>query len=147
MGLLQQIDEDFKTALKSKDHRTLSCLRLLKTSIKNKKVELGRELKDEEIQSVVSSMIKKGKDAIKEFKNGGREDLATKEEEDIKVLYRYLPEQLSEEEIESILKEIIKEVSAQGPKDMGKVMKIAMSRMAGKAQGREVSEIARRLLS
>lgn len=147
MGLLDRIEQDFKTALKGKDTITLSCLRMLKSSLKNKQVELGRALKDDEIQSVIVSMIKKGKDAIQEFKNGGREDLAAKEDEEIKVLYRYLPEQLSSDEIEAILKEIIEEVSAKGPKDMGKVMKVAMSRMAGRAQGREVSEIAKKLLS
>jgi len=147
MGLLEKIDQDFKSALKNKNEVVVSCLRMLKSSLKNKQVELGHSLSDEEIQKVIASMIRKGKEAVEEFKNGGREDLALKEEQEIKILYQYLPEQLSSDEIERILKEIIQEVSAQGPRDMGKVMKLAMSRMAGKAQGKEVSEIAKKLLS
>ena len=92
-------------------------------------------------------MIRKGQEASEEYKKGGREDLAAKEEEEIKIFYNYLPEQLTSVEIENILKEIISELSASSPKDTGKVMKVAMTRMAGKAQGKEVNEIARKLLS
>ncbi len=84
---------------------------------------------------------------MKEFRQGGREDLATKEEEEIKILYGYLPQQLKPEEIEGILQEIISELSADNLKDLGKVMKVAIARMAGKAQGKEVNEIAKELLS
>jgi len=120
---------------------------MLKTSLKNKQVEKRNKLKDEEIQAVISSLIRKGREASKEFKKGGREDLASKEEEEIKVLYGYLPEQISPAEIEKNLRGVISELSANSPMDLGKVMKVAMARMAGKAQGKEVSEIARKLLS
>jgi uncharacterized protein YqeY len=92
-------------------------------------------------------MIRKGREAVKEFTNGGREDLARKEEKEISVFYEYLPRQLTPDEIEKTLKEVITELTAESPKDLGRVMKLAMSRMAGQAQGKEVNEIARKLLS
>ena len=133
--------------MKARDEMRLSCLRLLKTSIKHKQVEKGEELKDEDIEAIISSAIRKGQEAAQEFNKGNREDLAAKEEAEIKILYDYLPKQLDSVEIEKIIKEIITELSIDSPKDLGKVMKAAMARMAGKAQGKEVNEIARRLLS
>jgi uncharacterized protein YqeY len=147
MPLAEQLAEDFKKALKSKDETRISCLRMLKASLKNEQVKKGKDLSDEEIQAVVSSLIRKGQEAAEEFKKGNREDLAQKEEKEITIFYGYLPEQLGSPEIEAALKEIIEELSATGPKDLGKVMKVAMARMAGKAQGKEVNELARKLLS
>jgi len=147
MLLAEKIAQDFKEALKAKDQSRVSCLRLLKASLKNEQVKKGHELKDEEIQTVVTSLIRKGQQAAAEFRKGNREDLASKEENEIKILYGYLPEQLSSGEIENILKEIISELSVSSIKELGKVMKVAMKRMGGKAQGKEVNEIARRLLS
>jgi len=146
MSLADQIVRDLKEAMLAKDEVRISCLRMLKTSIKNKQVEKGRELKDEEIQAVVSSLVRKGKEAAAEFLKGGREDLASKEEQELEIFYKYLPEQLSEQEIESVLRAVISEVNATSPKDMGRVMKAAMSKLAGRAEGKVVSEIARRLL-
>ena len=147
MSIEEKITNDLKTAMKAKDGIRVSCLRMLKTSIKNKQVEKGEKLKDEDVEAIISSTIRKGQEAAQEFLKGSREDLAAKEEAEIKILYSYLPEQLTSAEIEKILKEIISEISISGPKDLGKVMKAAMARMAGKAQGKEVNEIARRLLS
>lgn len=134
-------------AMKAKDTLRVSCLRMLKTALKNKQVEKGHELEDEEIQAVISSLVRKGQEAAKEFREGNRQDLATKEEEEIKIYHEYLPEQFTPADIEKVLKEIISELSATSPKDLGKVMKTAMARMAGKVQGKEVNEIARKLLS
>ena len=147
MSLTENIIEDLKEAMKAKDELRISCLRILKSNLKNKQVEKGKELRDEEVQSVVSSLIRRGQEAVREFRQGDREDLAIKEEEEIKILYGYLPEQLNPDEIERIIKEIIAELSADSPRDLGKVMKAAMARMAGKAQGKEVNEIVRKLLS
>ena len=147
MVLEDRIVQDLKVAMKAKDELRISCLRMLKTAMKNKQVERGENLKDEDIEGIISSLVRKGQEASEEYKKGGREDLAAKEEEEIKILYDYLPEQLSSFDIENILKEIISELSVSSPKDLGKVMKVAMARMAGKAQGREVNEIARKLLS
>jgi uncharacterized protein YqeY len=147
MSLEDRIVQELKAAMKAKDELRVSCLRMLKTAMKNKQVERGEKLKDEDIEGIISSLVRKGQEASEEYKKGGREDLAAKEEEEIKILYDYLPEQLSSVDIENILKEIISELSVSSPKDLGKVMKVAMARMAGKAQGKEVNEIARKLLS
>ena len=147
MSLSQKIIEDLKRAMKAKDTTRVSCLRMLKTALKNKQVEKGRDLEEKEIQAVISSLVRKGQEAAKEFKEGDRPDLATKEEGEIKIYYEYLPEQLTPADIEKILKEVISESSATGMKDLGTVMKAAMSRMGGQAQGKEVNEIARKLLS
>lgn len=147
MSLEKKIIEDLKKAMKEKDSVRLSCLRMLKTALKNLQVEKQRELKDDEIQGVISSLIKKGKESATEYRKAGREDLAIKEESEVSVFYGYMPEQLAPEDIERILKEIIGELAAEKPSDLGKVMKAAMARMAGKAQGKEVNELARRLLA
>ena len=146
MSLAEKISEDLKEAMKRRDERRVSCLRMLKSSLKNKQVEKGDKLNDDEIRSVIASLIRKGQEAVMEFQRGGREDLSGKEEE-IKILYQYLPEQLESDEIERILRETISELSAGGLKDLGRVMKAAMARMAGRAQGKEVNEIAKKLLS
>lgn len=146
MSLSAKIGDGLKEAMKAKDQVRLDCLRMLKASIKNKQVEKGRILTDDEIQVIVSSLLRKGKEAAEGFRAGGREDLALKEEAEARILYQFLPGQLTPEEVESIIKEIIVDLSASGPKDLGKVMKTAMAKMAGRAEGKEVSEIVRRLL-
>ena len=133
--------------MKAKDSARVSCLRMLKTSLKNMQVEKKRELTDEEIHAIISSSIRKCKEAVGEFIKGGREDLALKEKQEIKILYEYLPRQLNPEEIEKTLKEIISELAATSPRDLGMVMKTTMTRIAGQAQGKEVSEIAGKLLA
>lgn len=147
MSLSQRITAELKEAIKAKDAARVSCLRMLKADLKNKQIEKGRDLEEIEIQSTVSSLIRKGQEAAKEFRGGDRLDLAVKEEEEVKILYEFLPEQLDSTDIEKKIKDIISELSATGPKDLGKVMKAAMAQMAGKVQGKEVNEIARRLLS
>ncbi|MEJ2587634.1 MAG: GatB/YqeY domain-containing protein [Deltaproteobacteria bacterium] len=147
MSLNEKIAQDMKAAMKARDQIRLSTLRMLRAAMKNLQVEKGRELKDDEIQSVIGSLVRKGTEAAGEFRGGGRGDLAAKEEKEVAILYEYLPKQLTEEEIEATLREIIGDLSAQGPKDMGRVMKAAMAKMSGQAQGKTVSEIAKRLLS
>ena len=147
MSLDEKIVEDLKKAMKEKDALRLSCLRMLKTALKNLQVDKQRKLKDEEIQGVISSLIKKGKESATEFRNAGREELALKEETEVAIFYGYMPRQLTPEDMENTLREIISELSAENLSDLGKVMKVAMPRMAGKAQGKEVNEIAKRLLA
>lgn len=143
----EKIVEDLKNAIKAKDKLRISCLRMLKTSVKNKQIEKRRELNDGEIHTVISSLIRKAKEAQEEFSRGDREDLALKEEKEIDIFYEYLPQQLTSVEIEKTLQDIISELSAKDPKDLGNVMKTAMARMAGQAEGKAVNEIARKLLS
>jgi len=146
MSLAMKITEDLKGAIKTRDEFRLSCLRMLKASLKNEQVKKGRELNDEEIQAVISSLIRKGEEAIAEFRKGNREDLAQKEKREVEIFFEYLPAQLTAAEIEELVREIITELSVSSLKDLGKVMKVAVARTAGRAQGKEVNEIARRLL-
>lgn len=145
--LEERINNDLKEALKAKDELRASCLRMLKTQLKNKSVEKMRSLTDDEVMAVISSMVKKGKEAIEEFRKGNREDLAIKEEQEIRILQQYLPEMATQEEIEKVVKEVIAQIGAKGPKDMGKVMKEAMVKLAGRADGKIVSEVAKKSLS
>jgi len=145
-SLVERIAQDLKEALKAKDEARVSCLRMLKAAVTNEQGRRTEPLKDEDVQSVIQSMIRKGQEAAMEFRKGHREDLAAKEEGEVKIFGGYLPQQLAPAEIEKVLKEILAEVSASGPKDLGKVMKAAMGRLAGKVQGKEVNEIAKKLL-
>jgi uncharacterized protein YqeY len=147
MSLYDDIIHDLTSAIKGRDTLRLSVLRGLKTAIKNKQVELRQELNEDQIRGVISSEIKKRKEAIEVFNQGSRPDLADKEEAELKILSGYLPPQLSGEEIKEILANVIEELSASGPKDLGRVMKSAMSKLAGRADGREVNQLARELLS
>jgi uncharacterized protein YqeY len=147
MSLYDDIIIDFKKSLKEQDKQKLSVLRGLKSAIKNKQVALRQELTDDQIMGVISSEIKKGKEAIEKFGQGSRQDLVEKEEAEIKILSEYLPPQLSTQDIKEIVTQVIEEISASGPKDLGSVMKSAMARLAGRADGREVNRIARELLS
>ncbi|MBN1830734.1 MAG: GatB/YqeY domain-containing protein [Deltaproteobacteria bacterium] len=146
MSLSQRITAELKEAIKNRDAIRVSCMRMLKANLKNRQVEKGSDLDDKEIESVVSSLIRKGQEAAKDFREGGRLDLAEKEEKEIRIFYEFLPEQLDSAEIEKRIKEIISELAATGSEDLGRVMKAAMAQMAGKIQGKEVNEIARKLL-
>lgn len=146
MTLEAKIADDLKAAIKAKDTTRTSCLRMLKAATKNRQVEKGDKLKDEEIQEVISSLIKKGKQAAEAFRKGKREGLADKEEAEMAIYFEYLPEQVAPAEIEKILRKIITELGAESPRDLGKVMRQAMAQMAGKAQGKEVNVIAKKLL-
>lgn len=145
--LVEKIAHDLTDAIKAKDERRLSCLRVLKAAVTNEQGRRTQPLEEEDVQAVIQSLIRKGQEAAVEFRKGHREDMAAKEEGEVKILSGYLPQQLAPAEIEKALKEIIAEVSASGPKDLGKVMKAAMGRLSGKVQGKEVNEIAKRLLS
>ena len=114
MPFEKKITDDLKAAMKAKDKLRVSCLRMLKASMKNKSVEKGDKLKDDEIQGIITSLIRKGKEASTEFRKAVREDLADKEDQEIKILVSYLPEQLTPDEIEHILKEIIAENNTEG---------------------------------
>jgi uncharacterized protein YqeY len=147
MSLYDDIIQDLTSAMRERDKTKLLVLRGLKTAIKNKQVELRQELDEDQIRGVISSEIKKRKEAIEQFNQGSRPDLVDKEEAELKILTDYLPPQLSGEEIKEVLANVIEELSASGPKDLGRVMKSAMPKLAGRADGREVNQLARELLS
>ena len=145
--LRDQVNGDISSAMKAKDAPRLSALRMLKAAIMNKGVEKGHDLDDAEVRQVVSTLVKQRRDSIEQFSNAGRVDLVDKETAEITVLEHYLPPAASAEEIDGAVLEAITETGASSPKDMGKVMKAVMPRLAGKnADGRAVSEAVRRKL-
>ncbi len=147
MSLYQQLDQAFKEALKSKQPVAASTLRMLKSAIRYREVELKRTLTEDELLAVVATQAKQRREAMAEYSKAGRPDLAKKEEEELGVLLSFLPKQLSNEELEAELSRIIAEMGAAGPKDLGKVLKAAMARFTGRADGKVIQEMARRRLS
>ena len=167
MSLKEKIDVDIKKAQKDKNELDLLVLRGVNSVIHNKEIEktrqkrkahlggpatippeadLGGELNEEEIVEIISGEAKKRKEAIEEFKKGGRNDLVEKEEKELEVLKKYLPEQISEEQIREEAEKVIKEVGAVGPQDTGKVMSVLMPKLKGKTEGGIVSKIVGTLL-
>jgi uncharacterized protein YqeY len=147
MSLNDKVSADIAAAMKSRDATRLSALRMLKAAVMNKGVEKGRDLEDAEILQVVSSLVKQRRDSIEQFEKGGRRDLVEKETAEIAVLQAYLPPAASPEEIDAAVAEAIAETGASSPRDMGKVMKAVMPRLAGKnADGKAVNEAVRRKL-
>ena len=147
MGLTQEIEDSFKTALKSQDKIRTSALRMLRAAIKNKEVERRGKLEDSEIIPVIKGMIRQGKEAVEQFEKGSRPDLAEKEKAELAIFAAFLPAQATPDEIEESIRQIIQETKASGIKDMGKVMKKAMARLAGRAEGQTIQAIVRQKLS
>ena len=135
------------TAAKAKDKIRLSAIRLLKTAVHNKEIELMRPLQEAEIMQLLSAMVKQRKDSIEQFAKGGRMDLVEKEEAELKVVQEFLPAQMSDEEVEALIKKAIAEAGAVSAKDMGKVMKILMPQITGRADGKAAGEKVKALLS
>jgi uncharacterized protein YqeY len=146
MSLQQRLDGDLKAAMKSSDSLKTSVLRMVKAAIKNKQVEKREDLSEEEIISVLSTLTKQRRESIDLFSKGGREDLAEKERQELAVLQLYLPGQLSPEDLDRIIMEAINESSAEGLKDIGKVMRLIMPRVQGAADGKVVNQRVKELL-
>ena len=144
MGIVDVVDKDLVTAMKAREALRLSVLRMAKTALKHKQIEHGKALGDAEAVAVLRTLVKQRNDSVEQFRKGGREDLATKEEQEIKILEGYLPAATSDEEIDSAVAAAIAEAGATSVKDMGKVMKAAMAKLAGRnADGKRVSEKVR----
>ena len=146
ISLKERLDQAFKDALKGQQQTALSTLRMLKTAIRNKEVEVKHPLEEAEIMAVINTQAKQRRDAAAEYQKAGRQDLASKEEEELSILLSFLPAQLNPEELEAEVVRIITQVGASTPKDLGKVMKTAMAELAGRADGKVVQEIVRRRL-
>ena len=140
MPLLQKLDDDLKVAMKASESMKVSVLRMAKAALKYRQIEKGEALSDEDILSVLSGLSKQRRESIEQFSKGGREDLAEKERQELSILQSYLPQQLTPEEIDRIIFEAIRESSAAGIKDMGKVMRLVIPRMKGAADGKVVSQ-------
>jgi len=144
MSIVEKVEHDLVAALKAQEALKLSVLRMMKAALMNKKVELGKALDDAEALAVLRTLAKQRHESVEAFRKGGRDDLAEKEAAEIKIVEAYLPAAASDEEIEAAVVAAIAEIGASTPKDLGKTMKAAMAKLAGKnADGKRVSASVR----
>lgn len=144
--LTEKIRTDLTSAMKAQEKERLSVIRMLQSAIKNEQIHLGHELADEEAMNVIRKAVKQRQDSIEQYANAGRTELAEKERSEMEILKAYLPAEISDEELESGLREIIAATGAQSKKDLGRVMKEATARYRGRADGRKIQEAVSRLL-
>jgi len=142
-----QILEDLKTAMKNQDKETLAVIRMVKGAIQMEELNTKKDLSDEEVVGIIAKQIKTRKESIAEFEKGGREDLISKTESEIKILEKYLPEQLSDEEVLNIIDEAFNEVKPESMKDMGKLMGYLNPKLKGRCDMGNVSKIIKEKLS
>jgi len=150
MSLRQKVDDELKAAMKasSSGHRErLDTIRMLKSAVKYREIELGQSLDDAGVATVAGSLVKQRRDSAEQFRAGGRSEQATKEEAEIVVLQEFLPTQLSAAELNELVEQVVLETKAAGPKDMGAVMKILKEKVAGRADGKTLSEAVKTRLS
>ena len=145
--LKNQIIADMKSAMKAKDSATLKAVRMIVEAIKQKEVDTREELDDQGILAVIQKMVKQRKDSINQFTQAGRDDLVSVEEAELKVINLYMPKQLSESEIESVVDQVISQTGASGMQDMGKLMGVLKGELSGKADMGIVSKIIKSKLS
>lgn len=147
MAFKGKMDQEMVLAAKSKDKIRLSALRMLKSGLHNREIDAKRELTEGEFLQLLSSMVKQRRDSIEQFAKGGRTDLVEKEEAELKVIEEFLPAQLSEAELDASIADAIREVGAAGVRDMGKVMKVLMPKLTGRADGKAVGDKVKARLS
>ncbi len=147
MSLEEKLVEEMKQAMKSNDKLRLSTIRMIRSGVKNKEIELRKKLEDEEIERVIQVMVRKGEESVEQFQTGGRTDLVEKEKKEIEILKSFLPQPLSQEELLKIIDQSIQETQASSPKDIGKVMKSVMPKVAGKADGKLINQLVKERLS
>ncbi|MDK2820083.1 MAG: uncharacterized protein PWP31_48 [Clostridia bacterium] len=142
-----KITKDMKEALKNKDKIKLQTLRMVLSSIKNEEINKQKSLSDEEILQVIQRETKMRKDSLEQFTKGGRDDLADQTKRELEILEGYLPKQLTEDELRSVIEETINEVGAESNKEMGKVMGALMPKIRGKADGKLANKLVKEMLS
>lgn len=147
MSLSERLEKDYVTAFKAKKTDEVAVLRMLKAAVKNKQVELRRELADNEILDVVAKQVKQRQESIDQFRAAGRVDLAEIEERELLILRAYLPTALSPAQLEEAVNTTIQALGASGMKDMGKVMNVILGEHAGRVDGKELSALVRAKLS
>jgi uncharacterized protein YqeY len=145
-ALADKVRADMTAAMKAQEKERLSTLRMLQSAMKNEQIHVGHELSDEEAMSVIRKAMKQRQDSIEQYTNAGRTELADKERSEMELLKTYLPPELTDEELEAGVREIIASTGAQSKKDMGKVMKEATARFKGRVDGKKVQEWVSRLL-
>ena len=136
-----------KTAARAKEAQRLNTLRMLKSQMKYREIEKGKPLEDADVVAVIGSMIKQRKDSAAQYTAGGRPELAANENAEIAILEAYLPRQLTDAELEALVQESIAASGAKGPRDMGAVMKLLIPKVAGRAEGKRVSDVVKGALS
>ena len=146
MSLKILMNEDMKTAMRAKDSITLDAIRMLKADIKNQEIAIMKELDDEQILKIIASSIKKRKDSIEQFGKAGRNDLVEKEQKEIDSIIKYLPAQLSKDEVVAIVKGVFNDLTDSEKSNFGIVMKNVVSKVAGKADGKLVSEVVKEII-
>ncbi|WP_028561666.1 GatB/YqeY domain-containing protein [Paenibacillus pinihumi] len=146
MNLSDRLNDDMKQAMKSQDKFKLSTIRMVRASVKNQEIDLKRPLDDNEVLDILSREIKQRKDSLQEFKNAGRDDLATNLAAEIDIISVYLPKQLTEEEIKVIVQQTIQETGASSKAEMGKVMTALMPKVKGRADGKLVNQLVQQFL-
>ena len=147
MSLDERLVEEMKGAMKSNEKLRLSTIRMIRSTIKNKEIELRKPLDDEEIQKVIQGMVRKGEESLEQFRLGGRTDLVEKESKEIEILKSFLPQSLTQEEILKIIDQTIEETQSTSLKDLGKVMKSIIPKLQGKADGKLVNQLVKSRLS
>ena len=147
MSLLERLNSDIKQAMKNKEKDKLSVIRMIKASIQNEALKIGKEISEEEELTVLSREVKQRKDSLHEFEKAGREDLVEKIRTELQYVELYMPKQLSEEEVSEIVKQAISETGASSKAEMGKVMAVIMPKVKGKADGSLVNKLVQQHLS
>jgi len=147
MDMIVKVENAMKDAAKARDKVRLSALRMMKAALHNREIDSKDGLTDQDALQVLSSLAKQRKDSIEQFKNGGRLELAEREEQELDVIREFMPSQISEEEIGALIERAIEEVGAASVRDMGKVMKALMPEITGRADGKAVSELVKERLS
>jgi uncharacterized protein YqeY len=147
MGLKEKIEAEMIPAAKAKDALRLSAIRMIKTALHNKEIDLRRSMEDAEVLQVLASLVKQRTDSIEQFKKGNRQDLVEKERAELKIIKEFMPAEMSEQELDAVIESAIQQLGACGVKDMGKVMKALMPKITGKADGKMVSDKVKAKLS
>jgi len=147
MSDMAQLEADLATAAKARDQVRLTVLRLLKTALKNYQIEVGEELSPQQIMTILQREAKKHQDSIEQYQKAGRDDLVKEETAELEIIDEYLPEKMSEGDLEKIVDDAIAEVGASTMADMGKVMQIATQKAAGQADGAQLSNLVKARLS
>jgi len=147
MSIKDTMKTDLITAMKAKEQAKVDCIRFVNAAIKKVEIDTRKDLDDVAVIGILMNLSKQRRDSIDQFRKGGREDLATKEESELKIIQGYLPTQMSAGELESLVVEAIASTGAKGMKDMGGVMKVVMATAAGKAEGGAISEAVKKKLA
>ena len=147
MNLQERLMADLKQALRDRDVPRKEAIRMVRAAIQNAEIDLQREASQEQVRAIISREIRRRTEALEMFRQAGREDLVAEEEKGLAVLKQYLPEQMSRDQIAEVVRQIVTELGATGPGQLGPVMRRAMAQLRGKADGRLVNQVAREILA